>query len=75
MRTLLWSYLGWRRFPRELGAFEVRHFLSLTRRDREALGKGFRTQARLGAAERGEDEDAEAKGWSRSWRKTQWPLH
>ena len=50
MRTLLRSYLGWRRFPRELSAFEVRHFFSLTRRDREALRKRFRTRARLGAA-------------------------
>lgn len=50
MRTLLWSYLGWRRFPRELSAFEVRHFFSLTRRDREALRKRIRTRARLGAA-------------------------
>jgi hypothetical protein len=47
MRTLLWSYLSCRRFPRELSAFEVRHFFSLSRRDRESLRKRFRTRARL----------------------------
>ena len=26
MIALLWSYLGSRRFPRQLSAFEVRHF-------------------------------------------------
>jgi hypothetical protein len=50
MRTLLWSYLGWRRFPRELTAFEVRHFFCLNARDRQVLRKRFRTRARLGAA-------------------------
>ena len=30
MRALLWSYLGWRRFPSSLGEFEVRQFFSLT---------------------------------------------
>jgi len=29
MRTLLWSYLGRRRFPREMGAYEVRRFFTL----------------------------------------------
>lgn len=30
MRTLLWSYLGWRRFTREMSAFEVRRFFSFS---------------------------------------------
>jgi hypothetical protein len=39
MRTLLWSYLGWRRFPRELSAFEVRRFSRWGRRiDRSCAG-------------------------------------
>jgi hypothetical protein len=50
MRTLLWSYLGWHRFPRELSLFEVRQFFSLARSDRQALRRRFRSRARLGAA-------------------------
>ncbi len=34
MRTLLWSYLGWRQFPRDTSAFEVRHFFSFSVADR-----------------------------------------
>ncbi len=29
MDTLLWAYLRWRRFPRDLSGFEVRRFSSL----------------------------------------------
>lgn len=50
MRTLLWSYLGRRRFPREMSSFEVRQFFALTPEDRLALRGGFRSRARLGAA-------------------------
>jgi len=50
MSTLLWSYLGWRRFPRELSAFEVRRFFSLGPADRQVLRRRFRSRARLGAA-------------------------
>ena len=50
MRTLLWSYLGWRRFPHELSAFEVRRFFSLGPADRQILRRRFRSRARLGAA-------------------------
>jgi TnpA family transposase len=50
MRTLLWSYLGWRRFPREISAFEVRRFFSLAPEDRQVLRRRFRSRARLGAA-------------------------
>jgi hypothetical protein len=32
MRTRLLSYLGWRQFPREMSAFEVRHFFFIVRR-------------------------------------------
>jgi hypothetical protein len=28
MRTLLWSYVGRRQFPRETSRFEIRHFFS-----------------------------------------------
>jgi hypothetical protein len=31
MRTLLWSYLGQRQFPREMSRFEIRHFFSGSR--------------------------------------------
>ena len=34
MRTLPWTYLGWRRFPRDLSTFEVRRFFSFTASDR-----------------------------------------
>jgi hypothetical protein len=37
MRTLLWSYLGWRRFPRDMSAFEVRHCFSFSVADRREL--------------------------------------
>src|ERR1700751_4823316 len=50
MRTLLWSYLGWHRFPRELSLFEVRRFFSLSLPDRHVLRRRFRSRARLGAA-------------------------
>jgi hypothetical protein len=51
MRALLWSYLGWRRFLRELSAFEVRQFFSFSPEDRHALRRRFRRRARrLGAA-------------------------
>ncbi len=50
MRTLLWAYLGWRRSPRELSAFEVRRFFSLAPADRQILRRRFHTRARLGAA-------------------------
>jgi hypothetical protein len=50
MRTLLWSYLGWHRFPRELSLFEVRRFFSLSLPDRHVLRRRFRFRARLGAA-------------------------
>jgi len=50
MRTLLWSYLGWRRFPREMSAFEVRRFFNFGAQDRQRLRRRFRSRARLGAA-------------------------
>ncbi len=31
MRTRLWSCLGWRRFPRDMTAFEARRFVSAFR--------------------------------------------
>jgi hypothetical protein len=34
MRSLLWSYLGSRRFPREMSTFEVRQFFTLSSNDR-----------------------------------------
>ena len=49
MRTLLWSYLGWRRFPRELSAFEVRRCFAFSPQDRQQLRRRFRSRARLGA--------------------------
>ena len=46
MRTLLWSYPGWRRFPRELNVFEVSRFFSFSPEDRRALRRRFRRRAR-----------------------------
>lgn len=50
MRTLLWSYLGWRRFPRDMSAFEVRHFFSFSLADRRELRIRYPRRLRLGAA-------------------------
>jgi hypothetical protein len=49
MRSLLWSYLGSRRFPREMSTFEVRRFFTLSSDDRHVLRR-FRSGSRLGAA-------------------------
>jgi len=50
MRTLLWSPPRWRRFLRELSAFEARRFFSLGPADRQILRRRIRTRARFGAA-------------------------
>ena len=50
MSTLLWSYLGWRRFPSELSGSEVRRLFAFSASDRHALRRRFRRRARLGAA-------------------------
>jgi TnpA family transposase len=50
MRTLLWSYLGWRRFPRQMNAFEIRQFFTLNARDRRELRVRYPRRLRLGAA-------------------------
>src|SRR5271170_3589934 len=50
MRSLLWSYLGSRRFPREMSTFEVRHFFTLSSDDRHVLRRRFHSRSRLGAA-------------------------
>ena len=50
MRTLLWTYLGWRRFPRELSEFEVRRFFSFSTKDRRELRVRYPVRLRLGAA-------------------------
>jgi hypothetical protein len=34
MRALLWSYLGSRRFPREMSTFEIRRCFTLSSDDR-----------------------------------------
>jgi hypothetical protein len=50
MRTLLWSYLGWGRFPRDMSAFELRHFFSFSVADRRELRVRYPRRLRLGAA-------------------------
>ena len=50
MRTLLWSYLGQRQFPREMSRFEIRHFFTMTENDRRELRIRFPKKVRLGAA-------------------------
>ena len=50
MPSLLWSYLGSRRFPREMSPFEVRRFFTLSRDDRLILRRRFRSRSRLAAA-------------------------
>ena len=49
MSTLLWSYVGWRHFPRELSGFEFRRFFTFSTADRHALRRRFRSRARLGS--------------------------
>jgi TnpA family transposase len=50
MRTLLWSYLGQRQFPREMSRFEIWHFFTLADADRRELRVRFPRKGRLGAA-------------------------
>jgi hypothetical protein len=50
MRTLLWSYLGWHRFPRDMSAFEMRHFFSFSAVNRRELRVRYPGRLRLGAA-------------------------
>src|ERR1700735_3650970 len=50
MGSLLWSYLGNRRFPREMNSFEVRRYFTLSSDDRLVLRHRFRSRSRLGAA-------------------------
>jgi hypothetical protein len=50
MSTLLLSYWGWRRFPRDLSTYELQQFFSLSTQDRYALRRRFRNRSRLGAA-------------------------
>lgn len=47
MRTLLWSYLGWRRFPRDMSAFELRHIFSFSVADRRELRVRYPRRPRL----------------------------
>jgi hypothetical protein len=47
MRSLLWSYLGSRRFPREMSTFEVRRFFTLSSDDRHVLRRRFRSRSQL----------------------------
>jgi Domain of unknown function (DUF4158) len=50
MRSLLWSYLGSRRFPRDMSTFEMRRFFTMPSDDRLVLRRQFRSRSRLGAA-------------------------
>jgi len=43
MDSLLWAYLGSRRFPRELSSFLVRRFFTLSGDDRLVLRRRFRS--------------------------------
>ena len=49
MRTLL-SYLGWRRFPPDMSAFEVRHFFSFSVADKRESRVRYPRRLRLDAA-------------------------
>ncbi len=50
MHTVLWTYLGWRRFPRELTSFEARRFFSFNAKDRRELRVRYTRRLRLAAA-------------------------
>jgi hypothetical protein len=49
VNTFVWSFLGWRRFPRELGDYEIHHFFGFSLDDVIQLRRRFRRRARLGA--------------------------
>jgi hypothetical protein len=49
MRTLSWSYLGCRYFPRELSPFEIRHVFSLGATDRRDLRVRYPRSSAWGA--------------------------
>jgi hypothetical protein len=48
MGALMWSYLGWRRFPRELSGFELRRFFALEASDRRELRVRYPRRLRRG---------------------------
>jgi TnpA family transposase len=50
MHTVLWTYLGWRRFPRELTSFEARRFFTFSASDRREIRVRYARRLRLGAA-------------------------
>jgi hypothetical protein len=49
MRTLLWSYLGQRQFPKEMSRFEIQNFFTFTDND-PGTAHSFPEEVRLGAA-------------------------
>jgi hypothetical protein len=50
MHSVLWTYLGWRKFPRELTSFEARRFFTFSATDRRELRVRYTRRLRLGAA-------------------------
>lgn len=50
MHSVLWTYLGWRKFPRELTGFEARRFFTFSAADRRELRIRYTRRLRLGAA-------------------------
>jgi hypothetical protein len=50
MHTVLWTYLGWRRFPRGLTSVEARRSFSFSAKDRRELRVRYTRRLRLGAA-------------------------
>ena len=50
MHSVLWTYLGWRKFPRELTSFEARRFFTFSAADRRELRVRYTKRLRLGAA-------------------------
>lgn len=50
MHALLWTYLGWRRFSRDLSRFDLCRFLSLNAQDRRELRVRYPVRLRLGVA-------------------------
>ena len=50
MHAVLWTYLGWRKFPRQLTSFEARRFFTFTASERRELRVRYTKRLRLGAA-------------------------
>jgi hypothetical protein len=50
VHRVLWTYLGWRRFPHGITSFEARRFLSFSAQDQRELRIRYAPRQRIAAA-------------------------